>query len=579
MEARDRKLKDWFNRIRSGQLRLPRFQRGEEWTSNEVDNLLTSVFRDLPAGAALILEVGDEEPFVSRPMVGAPDPRERAVEHLLDGQQRLTALWRSMHDNYEKHSYFVELPAVEEEELEIEVVTRWVRRGQRYPVWADSPGELLRRRLVPLKLFRPEDIGSELREWCDAAAGADLESRELELKIQTIRSRVAEYNIPFLSLPTRTPKHVALDVFVKMNTSFVKLTPFDIIVAQVEAATEMSLLDLVTELRSAVPEIDSYTDPSELVLSIAALRHDLRPAQTSYFNLDLNRLVAEWDAIVAGVGWLVEVLTEEKVFDGARLPTVAVLPVIAALNDAVPTSLDERGNARRLMRKYAWRSFLTDRYGSTAATHAFQDLRALRAVLDGSAGEDKVPIFDSTNNPYPTSPDDLLRLRWPKERQILARGTLAVALKGGALDIADASTVSRVNLGDREYHHLFPANLLSEDGKLTKPEVYQALNCALITWKTNRNISAKEPLKYLAERTRRRNLGETLGQQEARQRLASHLIPYDELAVGGYVDLPDGTRAAKIKEDYEMFLRARAAMMLEPISTLCEGGIYPAIAT
>ena len=96
MDARNRALPEWFNRIRTGQIRLPRFQRREAWTHSEVADLLDSVFKEQPAGAALILEVGDKEHFTSRAMQGAPDPVERCTEHLLDGQQRLTALWKSL---------------------------------------------------------------------------------------------------------------------------------------------------------------------------------------------------------------------------------------------------------------------------------------------------------------------------------------------------------------------------------------------------------------------------------------------------------------------------------------------------
>jgi len=51
------------------------------------------------------------------------------------------------------------------------------------------------------------------------------------------------------------------------------------------------------------------------------------------------------------------------------------------------------------------------------------------------------------------------------------------------------------------------------------------LNRALVTWQTNRNISDKEPERYLAERLE----GTPLGEAEVRQRLSSHLIPYDEM--------------------------------------------------
>ncbi len=72
MDARNRSVPDWFDRVRTGQVLLPRFQRHEAWSHNEIASLLDAVLRGLPAGATLVLEVGDREPFNSRPVVGAP---------------------------------------------------------------------------------------------------------------------------------------------------------------------------------------------------------------------------------------------------------------------------------------------------------------------------------------------------------------------------------------------------------------------------------------------------------------------------------------------------------------------------
>ena len=60
------------------------------------------------------LEIGDEEPFISRTLKGAPEMGERVTEHLLDGQQRLTALWRGLHNNYDDRTFFVYLTTDEE---------------------------------------------------------------------------------------------------------------------------------------------------------------------------------------------------------------------------------------------------------------------------------------------------------------------------------------------------------------------------------------------------------------------------------------------------------------------------------
>ena len=182
-----------------------------------------------------MLEVGDEEPFVSRPMMGTPTPTARCNEHLLDGQQRLTALWRSLNDDYEDRTWLVRTePDEEHAQSKVVVVgqSRWQKNGERYPQWVDKPAELWAKRFIPARLLRPDDIQPEIRSWGDAATENDvIASRDLEGYISRLRLIIQTYNIPFLSLPPATPRDVALDVFIKLNTSSVPLTAFDIVVA------------------------------------------------------------------------------------------------------------------------------------------------------------------------------------------------------------------------------------------------------------------------------------------------------------------------------------------------------------
>ena len=106
-------------------------------------------------------------------------------------------------------------------------------------------------------------------------------------------------------------------------------------------------------------------------------------------------------------------------------------------------------------------------------------------------------------------------------------------------------------MAQREYHHLFPDAYLTRLG-IAQEQIFLSLNCTLVTWRTNRNISDKEPDHYLAERRE----GTDLGEAEVRARLASHLIPYDEMIAG----------------DYQAFLKARAALVHSAMTTLCAGG-------
>ena len=105
-------------------------------------------------------------------------------------------------------------------------------------------------------------------------------------------------------------------------------------------------------------------------------------------------------------------------------------------------------------------------------------------------------------------------------------------------------------------------------GNLTGEQPYKALNCALITWNTNRNISAKEPIQCLRERV----LNAVLGENQIRSRLRTHAIPFDALNVGGYATIADADeRAGKVSHDYDAFLTARGLMALAALKELCEG--------
>lgn len=558
MDARNRSLSQWFHRIRTGQVQLPRFQRFEAWGPREVEDLTQTVVDELPAGAVLVLEIGDHAPFRHRPLAGAPEPSERMTELLLDGQQRLTALWRALNDNYPNRSYFVDTRDRDEDEdgerdFLVSSQSRWWRRGQRYPVWCDSPEQVLARNLLPARLLRPDDAGeAEAATWMREATGGDMEQLlELQPLVHRLRARVAAFNLPYLALPVESSEAVVLNVFEKLNTRSVPLTAFDIIVARVEGETGESLHDLVSSLEGQVPGLSRYIAPSQLVLPAAALLQGKRPTQRELVFLDFEQMIRDWPLIVHGAEQLTAFLDEERLMDGARLPSEVVLPPLTVLWAKAPTEPDRLGAVRTLLRRYLWRAFVTTRYEAAAATASFQDYSALLPVIEGGAStEPEAPIF---THPLP-SVDEIRTSGWPKRRDRLSRSILAISFRAGALDIADGAAISEGNIGNREYHHLYPVAFLREAG-IEEWEASVALNCALITWRTNRTISASPPVDYLRDRT----AAAALGEEEVRHRLSTHLVDYEDLAAG----------------NFEAFLDRRAEQMSVVMETLCAGGVWP----
>jgi hypothetical protein len=446
---------------------------------------------------------------------------------------------------------------------------RWNKNGNRYPLWVDDAKECSNRGFIPINLLRPEDILPEIRQWIATAVAGDNDKKDFLFdEIIALRDKVKAFNLPYLALPAKTPKEVALDVFIKMNTSSVNLSTYDIVVALVEEETGKSLHEHVDALNQATPRAAEYADLPSLVLDVVALRQDRIPSQAGYRGIDYTRMLNEWDIVVRSIKGMVGFLEDESVFDAQRLPSYTAIPIIAALWEHLPTQPDKLGNARHLLRKFLWRAFLTSRYEQSSTTSALQDYRGLRRVLCDGAVEDTVPILNQESYPLPTK-EMVLLADWPKRKTILGRGLLALQIKCGAEDLADGSkaTVANITSKDhpREYHHLFPASTL-EDAEITDEQISRALNCALVTWRTNRTISNKDPIAYMKERA---NNG-TLGEEELKRRLRTHLIPHAPLAVG-YDGMSDDERRARVKSDYEAFLSARAEVLAKAAQRACEG--------
>lgn len=587
--AQDRELSTWFQQIDQGLVKLPRFQRFEAWDRGRIKSFLNTIINNLPVGVTLVLEVAGPEKIVSRYISTAERTTTTVTQNLLDGQQRLTAFWRAMHDNYERESFFVYLPQFNcadktaDGEVEVRCVPRWINNKTklRMPRWAEEPAYCLERGLVPIAMLRPEDLATDIDSWISAATKplepADIDPDALKKyraysalkekirgEITTLRERVRHFNLPYLSLPADTSKDVALRVFINMNTNSKPLSVYDIIVAEVEDAVGTSLHDLQATISEQCPSAAHYGDLSDLILSTSALLQDKMPNARGELEMDKPRMLDNWSKLERGLDRMAKFLASQGIYDEARLPTNAVLPVIAACYEWIPDSGDFLGKGEKLLQRYLWSSFFTDRYENTADSRAYADFNALKKLLlNQSFTYDDlrlVPVLRRAEFPL-ADEESLLGAGWPKQLGIVARGILAVTTHLGALDFADNKPASYESNQKREYHHIFPAALLAE----VNLESSLALNCAFITCKTNRIIGRKDPLKYLQDRV------EWVGEESVRERMKSHLIVFELLTKASYEGLKGEELAARLKPEFEDFLRARAKVIHAAVLELARG--------
>ena len=472
----------------------------------------------------------------------------------------MTAIWKALNNGHERARFFVDLSPQESDVVDEDVSpkpdTVFVKRqsvrerdGALTPLWVEDPAGCAHRNLIPLSILRPGSEGEAAADaWLEQATGDTKTLLRLGKVIADLRSRIASYPVPYLELPKDTSQDTALDVFINMNTSATPLKAYDIVVAQHEGATGESLHARMDALRADIPALARFDKVEDTMLSVAALIMGRSPIKKTYLSPKFaSQLEEHWLHVETAFRRGLAFMEEEGVFGSAFIPNDAAMQLALALWGEVPEgSGAKEGNARSIIRSAFWRGCLSDRYGKTSATRSFADFAPLYNAIHNGGTPEAAPLFD--NQEYPVADaDELLRAGWPKKKDRIPRSVLALSLRAGGRDFDDGSPARPGNLNSREYHHIFPVAVIKAEGDRSQAD--RALNCALITWQTNRRISAKTPAQYIGVQAEAARLGE----DDVRQRLESHLIPYGALVAGNYAAFLDA-RAQRVADEIDTIL-------------------------
>ena len=569
MKAENRTIQDWLGDVERGIVRLPRFQRQEAWGHVHVEQFLRAViFSDHPTGVLLVLDVNPHnQPFQTRALEGTSNNGEKCSQHLLDGQQRLTALWKATNDKYSAKGYFLKLDEGEKWKFaDVEGLSK-----SRNSKWIDKAAEQYKRGYVPLKLLCPTSGLMEALDWLQEVKLDEASRRSLLDAIQKLRDVLVKKNLAFFRLPPETDPEDAIDIFIQSNTSFVKLSAYDIAVAMFEAETQESLQELVEDIKDRVPAIVSLEGEDgvgDLVLKIACLREGRMPTYGNYRELDMKALHQSRKEIFKGIEWAVTVMGGVNLWLEKHLPSKVPLRVLSALHRDMPTKGTDKGKADELVSRYVWRSFVTNRYDRQANDRLLKDYRALKEALETrtyirppSTGKKDDTVFDC---PLPKG-GDLEGEGWPTGVGILKRAILAVCNMHGAKDLATGEEISvdnvmenRRNGEGREHHHIFPKSLMGKGKR--RLDCDHALNCMLIEGFTNRQFRDKWPGEYMLEKEK--EIGGSGAKGKLRERLESHLVPAD--MVLGAVE-----RNGSLSKQYKAFIKERGKMVAKEMHRLC----------
>jgi hypothetical protein len=106
VERTNRDVRTLIGQIAAGEIKLPEIQRGYVWKASQVARLIESMYRGYPAGSLLFWKTGHVAE-TREAAIGSSQALASVIPlYLLDGQQRLTSLFRVLTDHPEAQVVF-----------------------------------------------------------------------------------------------------------------------------------------------------------------------------------------------------------------------------------------------------------------------------------------------------------------------------------------------------------------------------------------------------------------------------------------------------------------------------------------
>lgn len=573
---------DMLRKVDTGQIRLPRFQRRVAWKEGTSAGLVESILQGNPVGLFLTFEVehSGKLPFKTREIPEAPKATRECQELLLDGQQRIMSLYRAVTDRFDK--VFVvswEQKPGQREVHDIRVHQIRRRKGNK-ELNVDRPSDLPKEigsYFFPAKMLSHHQRTEEkATNWIqNHAEKCGLDSKEFQEIFWEIRDRFLYCQLPVIRLPKTIRERDAINIFIRMNQSVAKLSAFDIAVAQMEEKLGESLHDRVGSIARKTKLLGNPGDDDarkerkigDFVLRVFCLRQGKSATEGSFTALDFTEIDKDWPKFEFAVEKMKALLDQENIWDDKRLPSLVPLHVIVALlmEEQDP---DKEGQYLRVLRKYLWLAFFSDRYSYAANAYMKVDYDELKEVLSKpdlkeSTLRSKVTIFGS----QVALPEikDIMKARWPSGTDRVGKAVFALALKKGAEDIAAGSSPTADSISSYEYHHIYPKGYIDDVESDYKRSV---VNCMFLKAGTNRMVRDHAPSKYLMSRMERAvDIPDEKRRKRLAEKLETHIIPIDKLMES---KPKNGSNRNERKKNFEDFIQERAEKIEKEIHKILE---------
>ena len=539
-------LDTMLREIDTGKVQLPDFQREWRWKDNQIRSLLASVSIGIPIGALLTLE-GDEQ-LERRPFAGVegnPSPSESKVL-VLDGQQRLTALYQACFSkkpvsiNTKKtvteRDYFFDINKSLDEETDREdCVFPEPRGGQHTDESAQYEEDIF-----------PTSQMFNFREW----AYNYLKHHQYDEGKRAIANHFEDavvknferYNLPIVKMEVHDLETICI-TFEKTNDKGTRLDAFEIITAKLKRDGFNLREDWEKQKQrlQALPVLQRLEETHYLkaitLLATQADKTRISARRKDMLALSKEQYEAYSEKITEGFIRTAQQLSELGIAtakDLTNIPHAIVMAAVFAQSGDKTNTVRARDNFKH----WYWTTVLNESYGSRVTDEQIAgDFVALTRELTAASSTGELLTSARPFNSSRISRDRQKTLTTAVQNMLIKEMQIKDWTKGRPMgQSADESS---------EMHHIFPRKWC-KDHNIGEALQESVANLTLIDRDTNRLIGSKAPSQYLP--ILQKKAGITEGKMN--EILESHLIPANALR----------------KDDFHQFHKERAEKLKQMVA-------------
>lgn len=568
-------LKELLREAAIGKAQLPDFQRGWVWPDKNIAGLIASISLGYPVGTLMMLQTGGNVKFHERPIEGLKfDSKNKPERLILDGQQRITSLYRALvHQEAVQTKdirkkpvsgwFYIDIEAALKDDENREETIRFISDdkkikssgGQAAKDYSNVELEY-KDRFFPLnKVFDSDHWMQEYMEYWNHDKAATQIFFNFRNKIL---EKFLTYQIPVIELPRETPKEAVCQVFEKVNTGGVPLTVFELLTATF-ATDDFILRDDWNEKKQRIANpshqvVKEFSDTDlmqaislmatyERRVSFLKANKDTERAprigckRADILDITLSNYMDHSNKVMDGLLEASKFLHKHYIFSPKYLPYGAQLiplSVIFAIlgNDAHSLQVQEK------IAQWYWCGIFGELYGGTTESRFAYDVPE---VVNWVRGDTNLP---RTVAEAQFMKDRLWTLR--SKQSAAYKGLYALLLADGAKDWLSGSKISAITYFDEsiDVHHIFPVDWCKKNKKRRR-KYNSILNKTPLSARTNRIIGGEAPSIYIVKLSKKAEVSE----KTILSSIETHKVDISNLK----------------NDDFEKHLESRAVALLEQI--------------